>query len=209
MTRVACIGECMIELKQADGGLFSRGYGGDTLNTSVYLARLGVERRLHHRAWRRFPQRRDDRGLGGGGRWHQAGAAAARQIARHLHDRDRCEGRAPVLPLARKFRRAPPDGCARDGRHPEFAASYDLVYLSAITLSLYNEEGRGRLFAALAARARSRDARGVRHQFSRPRLARSGYRARRLSRRLCGTPISCSPRPRICCRCLPEKATMV
>ena len=42
MTKVACIGECMIELKQADGGLFSRGYGGDTLNTAVYLARLGV-----------------------------------------------------------------------------------------------------------------------------------------------------------------------
>ena len=32
MTRVACIGECMLELKQADGGQFSRGYGGDTLN---------------------------------------------------------------------------------------------------------------------------------------------------------------------------------
>src|ERR1700735_1036350 len=43
MTRVACIGECMIELKQAGGGLFSRGFGGDTLNTAVYLARLGVE----------------------------------------------------------------------------------------------------------------------------------------------------------------------
>src|SRR3977135_3099755 len=43
MTRVACIGECMIELKQAKGGLFSRGFGGDTLNTAVYLARLGVE----------------------------------------------------------------------------------------------------------------------------------------------------------------------
>ncbi len=43
MTRVACIGECMIELKQAKGGLYSRGYGGDTLNTSVYLARLGID----------------------------------------------------------------------------------------------------------------------------------------------------------------------
>ena len=42
MTRVACIGECMIELKQAHGGLYARGYGGDTLNTAVYLARLGV-----------------------------------------------------------------------------------------------------------------------------------------------------------------------
>src|SRR5258707_7786886 len=43
MTGVACIGECMIELKPAKGGLYSRGYGGDTLNTSVYLARLGVD----------------------------------------------------------------------------------------------------------------------------------------------------------------------
>jgi 2-dehydro-3-deoxygluconokinase len=42
MTRVASIGECMIELKQAEHGLYSRWFGGDTLNTSVYLARLGV-----------------------------------------------------------------------------------------------------------------------------------------------------------------------
>src|SRR5262245_28263648 len=51
MTRVACIGEFMIELRQAqggqgagqNGGLYSRGYGGDTLNTAVYLSRLGVD----------------------------------------------------------------------------------------------------------------------------------------------------------------------
>src|SRR5688500_791108 len=46
LTKIAGLGECMIELKQAQGdgraGLYSRGYGGDTLNTSVYLARLGV-----------------------------------------------------------------------------------------------------------------------------------------------------------------------
>ena len=37
-------------------------------------------------------------------------------------------------------------------------AGYDLVYLSAITLSIYDEAGRGRLFAALQ-RARQRGAR--------------------------------------------------
>ena len=46
MSKVACIGECMVELKQAPGseagGLYSRGFGGDTLNTAVYLARLGI-----------------------------------------------------------------------------------------------------------------------------------------------------------------------
>ncbi len=47
MSRVASIGECMIELRQAQGnldvGLYSRGFGGDTLNTAVYLARLGID----------------------------------------------------------------------------------------------------------------------------------------------------------------------
>src|ERR1700709_2104394 len=42
MNRVACIGECMSELKQGERGLYSRSFGGDTLNTAVYLARLGV-----------------------------------------------------------------------------------------------------------------------------------------------------------------------
>ena len=32
----------MIELRQAPGGLYSRGFGGDTLNTAVYLSRLGI-----------------------------------------------------------------------------------------------------------------------------------------------------------------------
>ena len=40
--RVACLGEGMIELfRDADGGL-RQGVGGDTMNTAIYLARLGV-----------------------------------------------------------------------------------------------------------------------------------------------------------------------
>ena len=42
MTKVACIGECMIELSEMTGGELARSCGGDTLNTAVYLARLGV-----------------------------------------------------------------------------------------------------------------------------------------------------------------------
>src|SRR3954463_7245891 len=42
MTRVASIGECMIELRQASDGRLSRGYGGDTRNTAVCLSRLGM-----------------------------------------------------------------------------------------------------------------------------------------------------------------------
>ncbi len=42
MTRIACIGECMIELSEggaAAPGAMHRFYGGDSLNTAVYLAR--------------------------------------------------------------------------------------------------------------------------------------------------------------------------
>jgi 2-dehydro-3-deoxygluconokinase len=42
MPRVICLGECMIELRERPDGLLSRGFGGDTLNTAVYLARLGT-----------------------------------------------------------------------------------------------------------------------------------------------------------------------
>ena len=39
--RIACIGECMIELSEQPDGSFTRRFGGDTLNTAIYLARLG------------------------------------------------------------------------------------------------------------------------------------------------------------------------
>ena len=42
MTRVACIGECMIELSEMPDGRLARSFGGDTLNTAVYMARLGA-----------------------------------------------------------------------------------------------------------------------------------------------------------------------
>jgi hypothetical protein len=40
--KVASIGECMVELSDAGAGLFSRAFGGDTLNTALYLARTGI-----------------------------------------------------------------------------------------------------------------------------------------------------------------------
>lgn len=40
MARVVCIGEGMLELRRAGGG-WDLGYGGDTLNTAIHLARLG------------------------------------------------------------------------------------------------------------------------------------------------------------------------
>ncbi len=42
--RVACLGECMVELREHGPGLFAQGFAGDTFNTAVYLKRLGGER---------------------------------------------------------------------------------------------------------------------------------------------------------------------
>ena len=41
MTRVVLVGEAMLELSQ-DGGNWRLGYGGDTLNTAIHMARKGV-----------------------------------------------------------------------------------------------------------------------------------------------------------------------
>lgn len=40
--QVVCFGECMIELARASDGKSQIGFGGDTLNTAVYLSRLGI-----------------------------------------------------------------------------------------------------------------------------------------------------------------------
>ncbi|SFG67327.1 2-keto-3-deoxygluconate kinase [Palleronia marisminoris] len=40
MTRIVCIGECMVELAQAGPGTYRRGFAGDTFNTAWYARRL-------------------------------------------------------------------------------------------------------------------------------------------------------------------------
>ena len=45
MSRIAAIGECMLELTRRDDGGFNLGFGGDTLNTAIYLARAAAGRK--------------------------------------------------------------------------------------------------------------------------------------------------------------------
>jgi 2-dehydro-3-deoxygluconokinase len=158
MTRVACIGECMVELKQADGGLFSRGYGGDTLNTAVYLTRLGVGADY---VTALGDDSLSDEMISG---WAAEGVGT-RRVAR-------LAGKLPGLYMIqtddkgeRRFFHWRDSAAARSlmdlPQTPEILSSlagYDVIYLSAITLSLYGGEGRGRLFAALK-RARENGAR--------------------------------------------------
>jgi 2-dehydro-3-deoxygluconokinase len=158
MSKVACIGECMVELKQADGGLFSRGYGGDTLNTAVYLARLGVGADY---VTALGDDSLSDEMISG---WAAEGVGTRRVL--------RLPGKLPGLYMIqtdekgeRRFFHWRDSAAARSlmdlPQTPEILnslAGYDVIYLSAITLSLYGGEGRARLFAALK-RAREAGAR--------------------------------------------------
>lgn len=154
--RAASIGECMIELSPRPGDLFALGFGGDTLNTAVYMARLGVKvdylTALGDDAF-------SDRMLAA---WQAEGVGTS-QVRR-------LAGRVPGLYLIqtdsageRRFSywrdRAPARELFRlpdtDALLATIESAYDLVYLSGISLSLYGDDGRARLTQALdALRAR-------------------------------------------------------
>jgi 2-dehydro-3-deoxygluconokinase len=151
MIKVASIGECMLELSGADAkpDLRRLGFGGDTLNTAVYLARLGVsvdyvtalgddpysERMVG--AWRNE---------GVGTDWVQ-----------------RIAGRLPGLYMIevdsqgeRRFyywrQQAPAREIFGNDSTDELCKAllkYHWFYLSGISLSLYGEAGRERLFDLL------------------------------------------------------------
>ncbi|WP_262027838.1 sugar kinase [Microvirga sp. Mcv34] len=149
MTKVACIGECMIELREEADGRLSRGYGGDTFNTAVYLARLGTRTdyitALGDDSW-------SDELIAA---WNKEGVGTQRVL--------RLPGRLPGLYIIqtdpkgeRRFSYWRETAAARLlFQAPEAASiieaigSYDLIYLSGISLSLYGESGRERLFDVL------------------------------------------------------------
>ncbi|MFL5336418.1 MAG: sugar kinase [Geminicoccaceae bacterium] len=150
MATVACIGECMIELRELPDGSLARGWGGDTLNTAVYLARLGAKvdylTALGDDPW-------SDEMLAG---WEAEGVGT--RLVQRL------PGRLPGLYVIqtdaqgeRRFSYWRGEAPARQlfelaGTAALAAAlpGYALIYLSGITLSLYGEAGRERLWAALA-----------------------------------------------------------
>ena len=160
MTGVACIGECMIELRQASDGLYSRGYGGDTLNTAVYLARLGIE--VDYITALGDDGLSDEMIAG----WQAESVGTARV--------PRLKGKLPGIYMIetnergeRRFFHWRDSAAARQLMDlPETddilrsLADYEIVYFSAITLSIFNPEGREKLLGALR-RAREHGARIV------------------------------------------------
>jgi 2-dehydro-3-deoxygluconokinase len=151
MNKIASIGECMLELSaaQAQPDLRRLGFGGDTLNTAIYLARLDVpvdyvtalgddpysERMIE--AWRS----------------EQVGTDLVQRIA------DRLPGLYMIEVDERGERRffywrqqAPAREIFSNERTADLSQAllrYEWLYLSGISLSLYGEAGRERLFDLL------------------------------------------------------------
>jgi 2-dehydro-3-deoxygluconokinase len=149
MNVVSCIGECMIELVERPDRTLTRGFGGDTLNTALYLARLGVptdyvtilgtdtfsDEMLHA--------------------WNVEGIGTGKVL--------RLPGRLPGLYLIqtdaigeRRFfywrDSAPVRQLFNLPETPQIQAALtasEMIYLSGITLSLFDEESRNRLFETL------------------------------------------------------------
>jgi len=153
MTSVACIGECMIELRHVDDDSLALGFGGDTLNTAVYLARYAgaVGATVHYvTALGQDPY--SDAMVR---QWEAEGIGT--DLVQRL------EGRLPGL----YFIRTDDDGersftyyrsaaAAREMFAAGAAATlsaqltgFDWLYLSAVSVSILDEQSRRVLWAAL------------------------------------------------------------
>jgi 2-dehydro-3-deoxygluconokinase len=185
--RVVCFGECMLELQGQAFGVMQQGYGGDTLNTAVYLARCGAAAGLRVD----YATALGDDALSAGllARWQAEGVGTG--LVRRL------AGRLPGLYLIevdaageRRFSYWREQAAARayfdtaPGGTPleQQAGQIEALFLSGISLAILPPAGRERL-AALAQALRERGALVVFDNNHRPRLWPDLAQARHWHRR--------------------------
>jgi 2-dehydro-3-deoxygluconokinase len=147
--RVICVGEVMVELARGSDGRYGLAYGGDTFNTAVYLARAGVPVA--------YATALGDDPYSDG----IAALAAAEGVGTDLIVR--VPGRTPGLYVIetdpggeRRFYYWRDTSPARDlFELPQWSIVADglmtagLIYFSGVTLSLYSNNGLGRLLAVI------------------------------------------------------------
>ncbi len=151
--KLAVIGECMIELSQ-QGRDMNRGFGGDTLNTAVYVARQVPEQAL----------RVDYVTALGNDSFSREMIAAWQSESLHTDLIQRMENKLPGLYVIetdpqgeRTFYYWRNDAAARywlEGKRAEAIcqqlAHYDYLYLSGISLAILSPKSRETLYALLA-----------------------------------------------------------
>jgi 2-dehydro-3-deoxygluconokinase len=142
---VASIGECMIELRQSKDGKFTRSIGGDSLNTAVYLSRLGIPTAY-------ITALGDDQ-------FSNEMIASWEAEAIDTSFVQRKSGRLPGLYMVqtdsegeRSFTYWRENSPAReifateDQVLKESLLEFDWIYFTGISMSLYGPEGRARMF---------------------------------------------------------------
>ncbi len=153
MKRVATIGECMIELRHTDSQTLKLGFGGDTLNTAVYLARAGRDADIRVDYITALGDDPYSQGMMDG--WREEGVGTG-LVAR-------LPGRLPGLYIIRTDERgersftyfrsaAAARDMLREGRDARLAeqlVGYACLYLSGITLSILDDGQRLSLMSIL------------------------------------------------------------
>ncbi|MBV39122.1 MAG: ketodeoxygluconokinase [Rhodospirillaceae bacterium] len=151
--KIAAIGECMIELSSRPDGGLALAYGGDTLNTAVYLARLCHDDAIsvdYLTALGDDPYSDEMLAF-----WQREGIGTDKVV--------RLPGRLPGLYTIRTdqggersfhYWRSAAAACemmaGENEKHlAEALCEYDLIYLSGITLSILNIADRAKLLGAL------------------------------------------------------------
>ncbi|MDN3921299.1 sugar kinase [Roseateles violae] len=170
--RVALVGECMLELQGEAFGAMQQGFGGDTLNTAVYLARCGAAAGIQTF----YATGLGEEGLSAGLMQRWAAEGIALDLVRRI------PGRMPGLYLIevdakgeRSFSYWRDTSAAKAYFEAETtpleqrAGEWDALYLSGISLAILPPAGRERLFALMEA-LRARDATVVFDNNYRPRL---------------------------------------
>jgi 2-dehydro-3-deoxygluconokinase len=145
MNRVLSIGECMVQLREEHKGKFAQGFGGDSLNTAVYLSRLGVSTSYLTAL--------------GTDSWSDAMIAQWNKEGVDTSLVNRVAGRMPGLYIIqnetngeRHFSYWRDRSPAREVFAKEDQAlaqaflQFDRIYFTGVSLSLYGPEGRARLF---------------------------------------------------------------
>jgi 2-dehydro-3-deoxygluconokinase len=145
MNRVLSIGECMLQMREERKGKFSQGFGGDSLNTALYLSRLGIDSTY-------LTALGDDT-------WSDAMVAMWEKEGVKTSMVQRVPGAMPGLYVIqnqpngeRKFsywREQSPARNIFDHDDPSLAQNflqYDWIYFTGVTLSLYSKPARDLLF---------------------------------------------------------------
>jgi 2-dehydro-3-deoxygluconokinase len=178
--RVALLGECMVELQQRPDGVLVQAFGGDTLNAAVYLSRLCGSGSLID-----YVTALGDDDLSRAMRacWREEGVSDThtRTLAGllpglYLIQTDNAGERRFLYWRSASAARQCFDGAEGDALL-ERLASYDVIYLSGISLAILSEEGRARLLVGLR-QCREKDVQIVFDNNYRPRLWRSVDEAR-------------------------------